>query len=94
MDNVWTLIHTDLTEVVIGSAFEVANVLGSGFLEKVYQRALIRELALRGLSAKSYLKTSGLRVALLMNFHRPRVEWRSILLDQQGLEQRRVESGV
>src|SRR5882672_4909819 len=42
----------DLTEAVIGSAFEVANVLGAGFLEKVYERALIRELALRGVSAK------------------------------------------
>jgi hypothetical protein len=31
-----------LTEGVIGSAFEVANVLGSGFLEKLYERALIR----------------------------------------------------
>jgi GxxExxY protein len=37
-----------LTEVVIGSAFEIANVLGAGFWEKVYARALIRELALRG----------------------------------------------
>ena len=43
----------NLTEGVIGSAFEVANVLGSGFLEKFYERALIRELALRGLSAKA-----------------------------------------
>ncbi len=30
----------DTTEVVIGSAFEVYNILGYGFLEKVYQRAL------------------------------------------------------
>ena len=43
---------SDLTEAVIGSAFEVANALGAGFLEKVYERALIRELALRGVSAK------------------------------------------
>ena len=35
-----------LTEGVIGSAFEVTNVLGSGFLEKLYEQALIRELAL------------------------------------------------
>jgi PD-(D/E)XK nuclease superfamily len=41
-------LETDLTEAVIGSAFEIANVLGAGFLEKVYERALIRELALRG----------------------------------------------
>jgi len=43
----------DLTGAVIGAAFEVANVLGSGFLEKVYERALTRELALRGVSVKS-----------------------------------------
>ena len=42
----------DLTEAVIGSA-EIANVLGAGFLEKVYERALIRELALRGVRAKA-----------------------------------------
>ena len=29
---------SDLTEVVIGAAFEVANVLGAGFLEKVCER--------------------------------------------------------
>ena len=44
----------DLTEAVIGSAFEIANVLGAGFLEKVYERALIREFdALRGIRAKA-----------------------------------------
>src|SRR5205814_10571773 len=43
----------DLTEAVIGSAFEIANVLGAGFLERGYERALIRELALRGVRAKA-----------------------------------------
>jgi len=46
-------LESDLTEAVIGSAFEVANVLGAGFLERIYERALIRELALLGVSAKS-----------------------------------------
>ena len=45
--------ESDVTEAVIGSAFEVANVLGAGFLEKVYERALLRELAFRGVSAKA-----------------------------------------
>ena len=45
--------ESDLTDAVIGSAFEVANVLGAGFLERVYERALIRELAFRGVSAKA-----------------------------------------
>jgi GxxExxY protein len=45
--------EANLTEAIIGSAFEVANVLGAGFLEKLYERALIRELALRGICAKA-----------------------------------------
>ena len=118
---------SDLTETVIGCAFEISKVLGAGFLEKVYERALIRELALRGVSAKAqvlfpvcykgqyvgeyladlvveeklivelkcvdrfagehmaqcinYLKASRLRVALLINFQRPRVEWKRVILD-------------
>jgi GxxExxY protein len=38
---------------VIGAAYEVSNVLGAGFLEKVYERALIRELSARGLAVRS-----------------------------------------
>ncbi|MGC4052063.1 MAG: GxxExxY protein [Paludibaculum sp.] len=45
--------EAEITEAVIGAAFEVANVLGAGFLEKVYERALLRELGLRGVRAKS-----------------------------------------
>jgi len=40
-----------LTELVLGAVFEVSNTLGAGFLEKVYERALLRELALRGIRA-------------------------------------------
>src|SRR5438067_403713 len=42
-----------LTERIIGALFEVSNTLGSGFLEKVYERALLRELKIRGLAAVS-----------------------------------------
>jgi GxxExxY protein len=42
-----------LTEQVLGAVFEVSNTLGAGFLEKVYERALLRELALRGIRATS-----------------------------------------
>ncbi|MEE9211580.1 MAG: GxxExxY protein, partial [Phycisphaeraceae bacterium] len=38
-----------LSEQVIGAAFEVSNVLGVGFLEKVYEKALLHELRLRGM---------------------------------------------
>ncbi len=45
------LLHRELTEVIIGAADEVHNVLGYGFLEKVYQRALQAELIRRRLRA-------------------------------------------
>ena len=38
-----------LVETVVGAAYEVSNVLGAGFLEKIYERALIEELGLRSL---------------------------------------------
>src|SRR5258705_5589414 len=41
-----------LFEAVVGAAYEVSNTLGTGFLEKVYERALIKELALRGISSR------------------------------------------
>jgi GxxExxY protein len=41
----------ELTEKVIGAAYEVHNELGSGFLEVIYQTALARELTARGVKA-------------------------------------------
>jgi GxxExxY protein len=112
-------------EKLIGAVYEVSNVLGAGFLEKVYERALVKELALVGLHAKAqvrfpvvykghcvgeyladiiveneivvelkcvesftnehmaqcinYLKATNLKLALLVNFQKPKVEWRRIV---------------
>jgi GxxExxY protein len=112
-------------EHIIGAAYEVSNTLGCGFLEKIYERALKKELQLRGLDVQSqqlyrvtykshpvgdytpdlvvnnhvlvelkcadrlanehtaqcinYLKASGLRLALLINFGRPKVEWKRLI---------------
>lgn len=41
-----------LTQQLIGAAFEVHNVLGYGFLERVYQKALQVELQNRGLKSE------------------------------------------
>jgi GxxExxY protein len=114
-----------LVERVVGAAYEVSNVLGPGFLEKVYERAFVRELALRGLNVTSqaaypvgykgqsvgeyvadlliedklivelkcveqftnehlaqcinYLKASGIKLALLINFQKPKVVWKRIV---------------
>ena len=41
-----------VTQTLIGAAFEVHNILGFGFLEKVYQRAMQVELQLQGLKVE------------------------------------------
>ncbi len=114
-----------LTEQVLGAMFEVSNALGAGFLEKVYERALLKELRLRGIRARTqasftvtykgqsvgeyfadilveevlvvelkcvdrlasehtaqcinYLRASGLTLCLLVNFQKPKVEWKRIV---------------
>ena len=114
-----------LIETVIGSAYEVSNVLGCGFLEKVYEEALLRELVSRNVAVRKdvpfpitykgfriarytadlvvedqlivelkcvdqfssehmaqciyYLKASGIRFALLINFQHPKVEWKRVV---------------
>src|SRR5271169_3985142 len=116
-----------LTERVLGAVFEVSNTLGAGFLEKVYERALLRELQLRSIRGDSqvsfsvvykdrhvgdycadilvegallvelkcvdrltnehmaqclnYLRASNLSVCLLVNFQRPTVEWKRVVLN-------------
>ena len=128
----WPLMNADergyfdsLTERVLGAVFEISNTLGAGFLEKVYERALLRELGLRGIRATAqasfavtykgyyvgeyfadllvedvlvvelkcverlgnehtaqclnYLRASGRTLCLLINFQKPKVEWKRIV---------------
>ena len=42
--------HADLTQKIIGCAMKVHGVLGNGFQEVIYQRALAIELSKAGLS--------------------------------------------
>jgi GxxExxY protein len=119
------LLHKEVTEQIIGAAFEVYQVLGYGFLEQVYQRAMQVELRARGLNAeieaeirvvyknvevgyykadlfvnncvivelkvaKGYcpddepqllneLKATGVKVGLIINFGRTKVEFRRMV---------------
>ncbi|MCH7812757.1 MAG: GxxExxY protein [Planctomycetes bacterium] len=45
-----SLLFEDLTYGIRAAVFEVSTTLGIGFLEKVYENALVRELPLRGLN--------------------------------------------
>jgi len=115
-----------ITEKIIGCAYKVANELGCGFLEKVYENALayeIRKLDLKIEQQKqikvfydkfevgfyetdllvenvvlvelktvknlddvhkaqclNYLKATGLKICLLINFGNPRVEVKRFVL--------------
>ena len=42
--------YEQLTETIIGAAYQVHSTLGSGFLEKVYENAMYEELTDRSLS--------------------------------------------
>ena len=116
----------DLTYQINGAVYEVNKVLGHGFLEKVYENALVAELAIRGIKAESqvpidviyknktvgeyfadivvenqviaelkaidslekiheaqilnYLKATGFKVGLLINFTFPRAEIKRFIL--------------
>jgi PD-(D/E)XK nuclease superfamily len=47
------VIHEDLTEKIIAACFDVSNELGAGFLENVYEKALLIACKDRGLNVRS-----------------------------------------
>jgi GxxExxY protein len=119
------LLHREITERIIGAAFEVHGELGYGFLERVYERSLQVELIRRGSTAEiekrvqvrykdvvvgdydsdlivdgcvlvelkvnpqydrrdeaqllNVLKATGLKVGLLINFGRTKVEYKRLV---------------
>jgi GxxExxY protein len=114
-----------ITEVIIGCAYRVANSLGCGFLEKLYENPLRIELTRQGVAVRqqhpvtvtydgeiigeyfadllvedsavvelkaanalddvhlaqclNYLKATGLKICLLINFGKPTVEIRRLV---------------
>ncbi len=45
------LLHEELTGKILASCFEVSNELGAGFLESVYQKALLVVIRQKGIAA-------------------------------------------
>ncbi len=116
----------ELTYLINGAIFEVNRILGAGFLEKVYEHALLIELKEKGLKAEAqvpikvkykgkevgeyyadivvenqvilelkaidslqkiheaqllnYLKATGYKIGLLVNFKHPKAEIKRFIL--------------
>lgn len=114
-----------ITEAIIGAAYTISNELGVGFLEKVYENAIVIELLRRGLTVRqqepvrvyyrgevvgdyvadllvegevlvelkavqdlndihdaqclNYLRATGKRICLLINFGKKKVEVRRLV---------------
>lgn len=62
--------HEDLTENIIGSAIEVHRQLGPGFLESIYENALVIELRKRGLKVEQQVELSVLYDGVEVGRHR------------------------
>ena len=48
-----TMLHSDLTKRIIACAYKVYNTMGHGYLESVYEKCMLIELAKVGLNAES-----------------------------------------
>jgi len=46
------LLHEEITKIIIGCFYKVYNTLGYGFLERVYENAMIYELSKNNLRTK------------------------------------------
>ena len=80
--------HRLLTERIIRCAFKVSNVLGSGFLEKVYENALAIELRKNGLRISMQRSLKVYYEGILVGEYTPDI----IVNDQILLELKAVKS--
>ena len=133
-----TLLHGNLTGAIIRCAFEVTNEIGSGFLESVYERAMMIALSDAGLSVQSqkpvkvlfrgkpvgdfyadlvveekvivelksvkalipeheaqtinYLNATDIEVGLLINFGKPKLEFRRFTRSNMDTQEDRTSS--
>lgn len=120
------IVYKELSYKIIAAAFKVHNVLGAGFLEKVYENALMVQFRKVGIKAEqqvankvyfekevvgdycadivvdnkiilelkcaesispiheaqliNYLKATGMKLGILINFANPKLEYKRIVL--------------
>jgi GxxExxY protein len=64
------LAHEELTERIIGAAIEVHRQLGPGFIESIYERALIVEFQKCGLEANRQVRVPIVYDGVLVGRHK------------------------
>jgi len=80
--------YQHITEVIIGCAFEVSNESGAGFLESVYEKALIIALADKGLTAVSQQSISVLfRDKNVGNFYADLLVENKVILELKAVKE-------
>ncbi len=64
--------YKEITDIILGSFYEVYNELGDGFLESVYENALYIVLTGYGLCVERQkdISATNIEVGLLLNFGR------------------------
>jgi hypothetical protein len=83
------LLYKEEVYAIVGAAMEVYNDLGPRFLENVYQEAMeikaMDRLTLREESQLiNYLKATGMKVGVLINFgHYPSLEWKRLVFTKE-----------
>jgi GxxExxY protein len=85
--------HEKTSYLIRGCVFEVYKQLGCGYLEKVYERALLRELFLHGLHAKTQVPFEvQYKGVVVGEFFADMVVERSVILELKAQQQLPRES--
>lgn len=83
-----SLLHRELAEVVINCFYKVYNTLGYGFLEKVYENALLLELQNRGLAVAQQAPIQVFyNHAVVGNYHADLIVENKIILELKAAEE-------
>ena len=82
------MLHQDLTRKIIGCAFEVQNELGVGFLESVYEQAMVVALAQSGIPVQAQAPISvSFRGVIVGSFYADLLVDESVIVELKAVSQ-------
>ena len=82
------MLRKEMTEKILAACFEVSNVLGSGFLESVYEKSLLVALRHKNISAQAQVPlTVSFRGEVVGNFVADIVVEKKVLLELKAVRE-------